>query len=54
MTQSSPNLTQMSDQELRQYYRESRDIRAFEEIVKRGPNDKDKEVAQQFTTQTRS
>ena len=38
----------LSDQELRSYYQETRDEAAYLEILRRGPNDKDREALQQF------
>ncbi|MGF1496107.1 MAG: hypothetical protein ACFB8W_04690 [Elainellaceae cyanobacterium] len=42
------NLKEMSDQELRQYFADTRDERAYQEILSRGPNDADREALEQF------
>ncbi len=41
-------LQAMSDQELRQYFARSRDERAYQEILRRGPNAGDQEALEQF------
>ena len=38
----------MSDQELRQYFAETRDKKAYREILNRGPNSSDRETLEQF------
>jgi len=38
----------MSDQELPQYFARSRDERAYQEILRRGPNAGDQEALEQF------
>ena len=47
MNTNSP-LNTMSDQELRQYFAETRDELAYQEIIKRGPTSQDTEALEQF------
>ncbi|MEM9220141.1 MAG: hypothetical protein AAGD25_38160 [Cyanobacteria bacterium P01_F01_bin.150] len=45
---TNSQLNTMSDQELRQYFAETRDELAYQEIIKRGPNAQDMEALEQF------
>ncbi len=45
---TNPQLEAMSDQELRQYFAETQDERAYREILSRGPNATDRDALDQF------
>ena len=45
---TNTQLQQMSDQELRRYFAQTRERKAYQEILKRGPNQADREALRKF------
>ena len=45
---TNPQLQEMSDQELRRYFAQTRQQQAYQEILRRGPNEADREALRKF------
>ena len=48
MSQTNPKFQSMTNQQLRAYFRETRDENAFQEILARGLDEQDKAVVRAF------